>query len=163
MNLYQDTSIARSQLEAATAAFLMSGKTVERLKGVEFKPLPKRIEPQISPEERERRALAARVREMAKTMTRPEIEKAICLTSNGLTKLCQEFGIKPKSGAGRNPNSRSSARIDPESDRIMAEKIRALTEAGMNKTKMVDHLSIGPIRLNRIIDEYEIFRSAPAS
>lgn len=152
----------QSALEDAKSSFFKSGGKVSKIETGEFTPRPARSEPTLSAEELRQRELAAVVRELAKTMTRAEIRTETGLAADKLAKICQKFGIFPVQAAGMHPNSRKVSRIDVAGDKKLVERIRAMASIGISKTKIIDQVRIGPMRLSRLIDTYGIeFVKAP--
>lgn len=146
----------QSVLDAAKANFFKSGGQVIRIETGAFTPRPARMEPALSAEELRQRELAVVVRELAKTMTRAEIRTETGLTPEKLTKICKKFNIVPLQAAGMHPNSRKVSRIDVAGDKKLVERIKAMASIGLSKTKIIDQVRIGPMRLNRLIDTYGI-------
>lgn len=89
-------------------------------------------------------------------MTREEIQKRLGLSYKVVSNLCLKFGIKPKNAAGKHPNSHKATRFDEGQDLAVVERIKALAEAGLSKSKTLAQVGMGAERLNRLIDKYGI-------
>lgn len=147
----------QASLDAAKAEFFRHGGKVEVI-GAEFRyvPMPSRKEPSLSKEEIRQRALSKEIRELAPDMTREEIQKRLGMSYKAASNLCLKFGIKPKNAAGMNPNSHKATRFDEGQDLAVVERIKALAEAGLSKSKTLAQVGMGAERLNRLIDKYGI-------
>jgi hypothetical protein len=131
----------QSSLDAAKAEFFRHGGKVEVI-GSEFRyvPMPSRKEPSLSKEE----------------MTRAEIQKELGVSYERVVNLCRKFQISPKRATGMHPNSHKATRYSPDADRIVVERIKALAEIGVNKSKAIAQIGMGAERMNRLIDQYGI-------
>ena len=89
-------------------------------------------------------------------MNRAEIQKELGISYERVAGICRKFSITPKQAAGMHPNSRKVTRYDPEADRLMVERIKALAEIGLNKSKAIAQIGMGAERMNRLIDQYGI-------
>lgn len=147
----------QASLEASKAEFFRHGGKVEVI-GSEFRyvPMPSRKEPSLSKEEIKQRELAEKIRALAPEMNRAEIQKELGISYERVASLCRKFGITPKQAAGMHPNSRKVTRYDPEADRLMVERIKALAEVGISKSKAIAQIGMGADRMNRLIDQYGI-------
>ena len=147
----------QASLEASKAEFFRHGGKVEVI-GSEFRyvPMPSRKEPSLSKEEIKQRELAEKIRALAPEMNRAEIQKELGISYERVASLCRKFGITPKQAAGMHPNSRKVTRYDPEADRLMVERIKALAEVGISKSKAIAQIGMGAARMNRLIDQYGI-------
>jgi hypothetical protein len=147
----------QSSLDAAKAEFFRHGGKVEVI-GSEFRyvPMPSRKEPSLSKEEIKQRALAEQIRALAPEMTRTEIQKELGVSYERVANLCRKFQISPKRAAGMHPNSHKATRYSPDADRIVVERIKALAEIGVNKSKAIAQIGMGAERMNRLIDQYGI-------
>ena len=151
----------QASLEAAKAEFFRHGGKVDVI-GSEFRyvPMPTRKEPSLSKEEIKQRALAEQIRALAPSMNRTEIQKELGISYERVANLCRKFGITPKQAAGMHPNSRKVTRYDPEADRLVVERIKALAEVGVSKSKAIAQIGMGSDRMNRLIDLHGIVFSA---
>lgn len=144
-------------LDAAKAEFFRRGGKVDVI-GSEFRyvPMPTRKEPSLSKEEVKQRALAEKIRALAPKMTRSEIQKELGVSYERVVTLCRKFQISPKRAAGMHPNSHKATRYSPDSDRLVVERIKALAEIGVNKSKAIAQIGMGADRMNRLIDQHGI-------
>ena len=151
----------QASLEAAKAEFFRHGGKVDVI-GSEFRyvPMPTRKEPSLSKEEIKQRALADQIRALAPTMNRAEIQQELGISYERVSGICRKFSITPKQAAGMHPNSQKVTRYDPEADRLMVERIKALAEIGINKSKAIAQIGMGADRMNRLIDLHGIVFSA---
>lgn len=151
----------QASLEAAKAVFFRHGGKVDVI-GSEFRyvPIPTRKEPSLSKEEIKQRALADKIRALAPEMNRAEIQKELGISYERVAAICRKFSITPKQAAGMHPNSRKVTRYDPEADRLMVERIKALAEIGLSKSKAITQIGMGAERMNRLIDLHGIVFSA---
>ena len=151
----------QASLEAAKAEFFRHGGKVDVI-GSEFRyvPIPSRKEQSLSKEEIKQRALAEKIRALALEMNRAEIQNELGISYERLAGICRKFGITPKKAAGMNPNSHKVTRCDPEADRAMVERIKALAEIGLSKSKAISQIGMGADRMNRLIDLHGIVFSA---
>lgn len=147
----------QESLDSAKAEFFRNGGEVEII-GSEFRyvPAPARKEPKLSKEEIKQRELADKIRALAPDMNRAEIQKELGISYERVATLCRKFGITPKQAAGMHPNSRKAIRYDPESDLLVVERIKALAEIGISKSKVMAKIKMGSERMNRLIDQYGI-------
>jgi DNA-binding Xre family transcriptional regulator len=146
----------RSSLAAAQEAFLRSGGKIDVLQTFEFKPLPPRIEPQLTQEEIELRQMADQIRTLSATMFKLEMSKTMGISQERIQKICKQFGIKLSNGSGKKPNSKGAYAIDPEEDKRLVERLRALAEIGVTKHKARAQVDIGWHKLRRLIEQYKI-------
>lgn len=151
----------QSSLDQAKKEFFSHGGKVEVI-GSEFRyvPMPSRKEPSLSKEEIKQRALAEHIRALAPEMNRAEIQKELGISYERVAAICRKFSITPKQAAGMHPNSRKVTRYDPEADRLMVERIKALAEIGLSKSKAITQIGMGADRMNRLIDLHGIVFSA---
>lgn len=157
MNQYNDLRVMdRSTLAAAQEAFLRSGGKIDVLQTFEFKPLPPRIEPRLTQEEIELRQMADQIRTLSATMIKLDLAKHLGISQDRITKICKQFGINLKSGIGRTAGKKGLYIINPEEDKKMAERLRALAEIGVTRKKAMAQCSIGQFRLSRLIQAYGI-------
>lgn len=157
MNQYNDLRVMdRSTLAAAQEAFLRSGKKIEELETPEFKPRPERIEPRLTQEEIELRQMADQIRTLSATMFKLEMSKTLGISQDRIQKICKQFGINLRNGAGRKPNSKGAYTIDPEEDKRLVERLSALAEIGVTKHKARAQVDIGWHKLQRLIEQYKI-------
>ena len=147
----------QASLEAAKAEFFRHGGKVDVI-GSEFRyvPMPTRKEPSLSKEEIKQRALADQIRALAPTMNRAEIQQELGISYERVSGICRKFSITPKQAVGIHPNSRKVTRYDQEADRLMVERIKALAEIGLSKSKAINQIGMGADRMNRLIDQYGI-------
>lgn len=147
----------QASLEAAKAEFFRHGGKVDVI-GSEFRyvPMPTRKEPILSKEEIKQRALAEKIRALAPSMNRTEIQKELGISYERVANLCRKFGITPKQAAGMHPNSRKVTRYNPEADRLVVERIKALAEVGVSKSKAIAQIGMGADRMNRLIEQHGI-------
>ena len=147
----------QSSLDRAKKEFFSHGGKVEVI-GSEFRyvPIPSRKEPSLSKEEIKQRALAEQIRALAPEMNRAEIQKELGISYERVAAICRKFSITPKQAAGMHPNSRKVTRYDPEADRLMVERIKALAEIGLSKSKAITQIGMGAEIMNRLIDQYGI-------
>lgn len=147
----------QSSLDRAKKEFFSHGGKVEVI-GSEFRyvPMPSRKEPSLSKEEIKQRALAEQIRALAPKMTRAEIQKELGVSYERVVTLCRKFQISPKRAAGMHPNSHKATRYSPDADRLVVERIKALAEIGVNKSKAITQIGMGAERMNRLIDQYGI-------
>lgn len=157
MNQYNDLrSLDRSSLAAAQDAFLRSGGKIDELPTFEFKPLPPRIEPRLTQEEIELRQLADQIRTLSVTMIKLDLAKHLGISQDRVTKLCKQFNINLKSGAGRASGKKGIYLIDPEEDKRLVERLRALAEVGLSKHKARLQANIGWHKMARLVEDYKI-------
>jgi DNA-binding Xre family transcriptional regulator len=157
MNQYNDLRIIdRSTLASAQEAFLRSGKKIDELETPEFIPRPKRIEPQLTQEEIELRQMADQIRTLSATMFKLEMSKTMGISQDRIQKICKQFGIKLRNGSGRKPNSKGAYTIDPEEDKRLVERLRALAEVGVTKHKARAQVDIGWHKLQRLVEQYKL-------
>lgn len=147
----------QASLEAAKDEFFRHGGKVDVI-GSEFRyvPMPTRKEPSLSKEEIKQRALAEKIRALAPSMNRTEIQKELGVSYERVANLCRKFGITPKQAAGMHPNSRKVTRYDPDADRLVVERIKALAEVGVSKSKAIAQIGMGADRMNRLIEQHGI-------
>lgn len=147
----------QSSLDRAKKEFFSHGGKVEVI-GSEFRyvPMPSRKEPSLSKEEIKQRALADKIRALAPDMNRSEIQKELGISYERVAAICRKFSITPKQAAGMHPNSRKVTRYSPDADRLVVERIKALAEIGLNKSKAIAQIGMGAERMNRLIDQYGI-------
>lgn len=147
----------QSSLDRAKKEFFSHGGKVEVI-GSEFRyvPMPSRKEPSLSKEEIKQRALADKIRALAQDMNRAEIQKELGISYERVAGICRKFSITPKQAAGMHPSSRKVTRYDPEADRLMVERIKALAEIGLSKSKAITQIGMGADRMNRLIDQHGI-------
>lgn len=156
-NQIQISQARQVEIESAKKKFLRSGGTIELIDSAfRAEPRPTRKEPSLSKEEIKQRALADKIRALAPSMNRTEIQKELGISYERVANLCRKFGITPKQAAGMHPNSRKVVRHDPEADRIIVERIKALAEIGVSKSKAISQVGTSADRMNRLIEEYEI-------
>jgi hypothetical protein len=161
MNQYNDTrSVDRSALAAAQAAFFNSGGKVEEIEAYQDQPKPPRIEPLISQEERDRRAFVEQVREMGKTMSKTQIVQALGTTEHQVYQTCKLHGIVCQSHRGKTPRSKTGGSghggIDVEADMRMVERIKALAEVGLRKSRARAQVGLCWGVMERLVKTYGI-------
>lgn len=160
-NQIQISQARQVDLDSAKKKFLRSGGTIEIIDSAfRSEPRPARKEPSLSKEEIKQRALAEQIRALAPSMNRTEIQKELGISYERVANLCRKFGITPKQAAGMHPNSRKVTRYDPEADRLVVERIKALAEVGVSKSKAIAQIGMGSDRMNRLIDLHGIVFSA---
>jgi DNA-binding HxlR family transcriptional regulator len=160
MNQYNDLRMMdRSTLASAQDAFLRSGGKIDVLQTFEFKPLPPRIEPQLTQEEIELRQMADQIRTLSETMTKTEMAKHMGVSQDRITKVCKLSGIQLRNGAGRNPGSRQ---VNPIEDKVLVERIKSLAQIGLGKKKAQAHLGIGWHKMDRLVNTYRITFPGPS-
>lgn len=155
-NTYGDR---QSGLEVAKAAFFMSGGKIHEIESFEFKPLPPRIEPQLTQEEIELRQMADQIRTLSETMTKTEMAKHMGISQDRISKVCKLSGISLRNGAGRNPGSRH---VKPGEDKALVERINALAQTGLSKLKVRNQIGIGWHRMDRLVNTYRIAFPGPS-
>lgn len=156
-NQIQISQARQVDLDSAKKKFLRSGGTIEIIDSAfRSEPRPARKEPSLSKEEIKQRALADQIRALAPSMNRTEIQKELGISYERVANLCRKFGITPKQAAGMHPNSRKVTRYDPEADRLMVERIKALAEVGISKSKAIAQIGMGADRMNRLIEQHGI-------
>jgi DNA-binding HxlR family transcriptional regulator len=160
MNQYNDLRvIERSNLASAQEAFLRSGGKIDVLQTFEFKPLPPRIEPQLTQEEIELRQMADQIRTLSETMTKTEMAKHMGISQDRITKVCKLSGISLRNGAGHHPGSRQ---VNPIEDKVLVERIKALAQIGLVKKKVREHIGIGSYKMDRLVSTYRIAFPGPS-
>jgi DNA-binding HxlR family transcriptional regulator len=160
MNQYNDLRvIERSNLAAAQEAFLRSGGKIDVLQTFEFKPLPPRIEPQLTQEEIELRQLADQIRTLSETMTKTEMAKHMGISQDRITKICKQSGIQLRNGAGHHPGSRQA---NPIEDKVLVERIKALAQIGLSKKQAQKQVGIGWHKMDRLVNTYRITFPGPS-
>lgn len=160
MNQYNDLRLMdRSTLEAAQDAFLRSGGQIDVLQTFEFKPLPPRIEPQLTQEEIELRQMADQIRTLSETMIKLEMAKHMGISQDRISKVCKMFGINLRNGAGRSPGSRE---LNPVEDKVLVERITALAQIGLSKLKVRNQVGIGWHKMDRLVHTYRIAFPGPS-
>lgn len=160
MNQYNDLkSIDRSSLESAKAAFFSSGGKIDVLETFEFKPLPPRIEPRLTQEEIALRQLADQIRTLSATMFKLEMSKTMGISQGRIQKICKQFGIKLRSGIGKSPGSSNA---NPEEDKVLVERIKALAQIGLGKHKVQAQVGIGRDRMGKLVKTYGIAFPGPS-
>lgn len=156
-NQIQISQARQVDLDSAKKKFLRSGGTIEIIDSAfRSEPRPARKEPSLSKEEIKQRALADQIRALAPSMNRTEIQKELGISYERVANLCRKFGITPKQAAGMHPNSRKVTRYDPEADRLVVERIKALAEVGVSKSKAIAQIGMGADRMNRLIEQHRI-------
>lgn len=156
-NQIQISQARQVDLDSAKKKFLRSGGTIEIIDSAfRSEPRPARKEPSLSKEEIKQRALADQIRALAPSMNRTEIQKELGISYERVANLCRKFGITPKQAAGMHPNSRKVTRFDPEADRLVVERIKALAEVGISKSKAIAQIGMGADRMNRLIEQHGI-------
>lgn len=156
-NQIQISHARQVDLDSAKKKFLRSGGTIEIIDSAfRSEPRPARKEPSLSKEEIKQRALAEQIRALAPEMNRAEIQKELGISYERVAVLCRKFKITPKQAAGMHPNSRKVTRYSPDADRLVVERIKALAEIGVNKSKAIAQIGMGAERMNRLIDQYGI-------
>lgn len=160
-NLITTNQKNQASLEAAKAEFFSRGGKVDVI-GSEFRyvPMPAHKEPSLSKEEIKQRALAEKIRALAPEMNRTQIQKELGISYERVAGICRKFSITPKQAAGMHPNSHKVTRCDPEDDRLMVERIKALAEIGLSKSKAITQIGMGADRMNRLIDLHGIVFSS---
>lgn len=160
-NQIQISQARQVEIESAKKKFIRSGGTIEIIDSAfRAEPRPTRKEPSLSKEEIKQRALADKIRALAPEMNRAEIQKELGISYERVAAICRKFSITPKQAAGMHPNSRKVTRYDPEADRLMVERIKALAEIGLSKSKAITQIGMGADRMNRLIDLHGIVFSA---
>lgn len=160
MNQYNDLkSLDRSSLEAAKANFFASGGKIDVLQTFEFKPLPPRIEPQLTQEEIELRQLADQIRTLSATMFKLEMSKTLGISQDRIQKICKKFGIILRNGIGKSPGSSNA---NPAADKVLVELIRALAQIGLGKHRVQAQVGIGRDRMGKLVKAYGITFPGPS-
>lgn len=161
MNQYNDLkSLDRSALEVAKSNFFASGGKVEELQTFEFKPLPPRIEPQLTQEEIELRQMADQIRTLSATMFKLEMSKTLGISQDRIQKICKQFGINLRNGIGKSPGSSNA---NPAEDKVLVERIKALAQIGLSKHKVQAQVGIGRDRMGKLVKTYGIAFPGPSS
>ena len=156
-NQIQISQARQVEIESAKKKFIRSGGTIEIIDSAfRAEPRPTRKEPSLSKEEIRQRELAEKIRALAPEMNRAEIQKELGISYERVAAICRKFSITPKQAAGMHPNSRKVTRYDPEADRLVVERIKALAEIGISKSKAIAKIGMGADRMNRLIDQHGI-------
>ena len=156
MNQYNDIrSTDRSALAAAQDAFFRSGGKVEEIEAYQFKPKPPRTEVVVTPEEQAKLEFVEQVRKLGETMTKTQIVMRLGVSMDRIHKACRDNNITCVMGTGKRPESRGS-KIDPEADARMVERIRALAEVGLSKSKSQHQAGISWDAMKRLVNTYGI-------
>ena len=156
-NQIQISQARQVEIESAKKKFLRYGGTIELIDSAfRAEPRPTRKEPSLSKEEINQRALAEKIRALAPEMNRAEIQKELGISYERVAAICRKFSITPKQAAGMHPNSRKVTRYDLEADRLVVDRIKALAEIGISKSKAIAQIGMGADRMNRLIDQYGI-------
>lgn len=156
--LTQSYGQRQAEIEAARVAFLMRGGKVEVLETFKFEPYPKRIEPELSPVEIERRQLAARIIELKPKMFKSEIAKELGISLDRIYQLCKLYRITLRSGSGRNP---SSSWMSRPAQKELAERIKALAEVGLTQEQATKQVGIRPSKMARLMAAFDITFPGP--
>lgn len=160
MNQFNDLkSLDRSALEVAKSNFFASGGKIEVLQTFEFKPLPPRIDPQLTQEEIELRQMADQIRTLSESMTKTEMAKHMGISQERITKVCKLSGIQLRNGAGSSPGSRQ---LNPVEDKVLVERIKALAQTGLTKLKARNQVGIGWHKMDRLVNTYRITFPGPS-
>ncbi|MDD0977100.1 hypothetical protein [Pseudomonas fontis] len=153
----------QTQLEAAKAAFFMSGGIVTELESYSYRPPPFRYHPEPKPkiqrstkENARQQRNAERVTliaEMAKTMTCREVSKELGIPQNTLWTMSQRCDFKFAPGV---QGGRITPYTDAQEDAKLAERITALRDAGLNRHQVEKQIAICNSTLLRIIKAFGI-------
>lgn len=155
-------------LEAAKAAFFASGGHPVVLEGFTYRPFPQRKHPepkkkrpkaiarQAESTQRSRaKARAAKVADLAKTMSCGEVAALLGETKGALWGLAAREGFKFFSAPKASKPEKLTA--DQElADRLLADQIIALRDTGASRCRVTAQLGIGNRKLQRIIAAFEI-------
>lgn len=155
-------------LEAAKAAFFASGGQLVVLEGFTYQPLPQRKHPAVkrkptsatrskkqSPLVSRAKTRAAKIAEMAKTMTCGEVAELLGETKGALWGVAAREGFRFQKPAKEAKPVRSTADQEKE-DRELAERIVALRDTGASRCRVASELGIGNRKLQRILATFEI-------
>ena len=155
-------------LEAAQAAFFASGGQLVVLEGFNYRPLPERKHPDPKQKpakptahkgERQQvsraRTRAAKIAELAKTMTCGEVAELLGETKGALWGVAAREGFKFFSPPRAAKPAKSTADQEKE-DRALADQIIALRDAGDSRSRVTAKLGIGNRKLERILAAFEI-------
>lgn len=155
-------------LEAAQAAFFASGGQLVELEGFTYRPLPERKHPEPKQKpaktaagkaERQQvsraRTRAAKIAELAKTMTCGEVAELLGETKGALWGVAAREGFKFFSPP-RAARPTKSADDQEKEDRALADQIIALRDAGDSRSRVTAKLGIGNRKLERILAAFAI-------
>lgn len=157
MNQYNDLRMMdRSTLASAQEAFLRSGGKIDELPSFEFKPLPPRIEPQLTPGEIELRRLRDRILELSPEMNKEDVAKQLGIGYDRMTRICKMFNINLLQFRRKRTANASSYATSPEEDSILVKRIKALAEVGLTRRDAAAQVRIGYSRLSRLIRDHGI-------
>ncbi|MNJ34306.1 hypothetical protein D3C77_290130 [compost metagenome] len=153
----------QAELEAAKAAFFLSGGIVTALESYSYKPLPFRRHPEPSKKAKkgiqqgarqehcnERAAMVAR---MAKTMTCREVSHALGISQNTLWTMAQREDFKFVPGG---QGKRTTPYTDAAADAKLAERIIDLRDTGLSRHQVEKQIGIAYGTLVRIIKAFQI-------
>lgn len=153
----------QAELEAAKAAFFLSGGIVTEIEGYSYKPLPFRHHPEPTQKATKgvqhgvRQELcgkrAAMVANMAKTMTCREVSQALGVSQNTLWSMAQREDFQFLAG-GR--GKRTTPYTDAAADAKLAERIIELRDTGLSRHQVEKQIGIGNGTLVRIIKAFQI-------
>lgn len=155
-------------LEAAKAAFFSSGGQLVVLEGFTYQPFRQRKHPEPQPKRsspRHEKALnkqkavardrAAKVAELAKTMSCGEVAALLGTTKGAMWGIAAREGFKFFSPPKKVKPEK--AVIDQaEADRRIADQIIALRDTGASRCRVTAQLGIGGRKLQRIIAAFDI-------
>lgn len=148
----------QAELEAAKAAFFMSGNKVQVLESFRFQPRrPRkdldsphgkraaRPQPKRTYEDHfaERKAYVDNIRELAKTMTIDQAMAATGKSESAMRRASHEGGFTFKSKV-----------VDRERDLKLIERLSALRDAGVSRIAACRKVGISDTLLNRLVLDY---------
>lgn len=153
-------------LEAAKAAFFASGGQLIVLEGFTYRPLPQRKHPEPAPKKRrgpppvqhgtrqeKAQARADMVAKMAETMTCREAAQELKVSQSSLWDVAKRYGFAFVSGN----RGKHIEKPDVEArDAKLADRIRALRDAGLSRNSATLKLEIGHTTMSRIIKKFGI-------
>ncbi|MCY7264339.1 hypothetical protein [Pseudomonas protegens] len=149
----------QEELEAAKAAFFMSGNSIEVLEPFKFKPRrPRkdlggqhgkhaaRPQPKRTYEDHfaQRKAYVDTIRELAKTMTIDQAMAATGKSESAMRRASHEGGFTFKSKV-----------VDRERDLKLIERLAALRDAGVSRIAACRKVGISDTLLNRLVLDYD--------
>ncbi|WP_267268547.1 hypothetical protein [Pseudomonas protegens] len=149
----------QEELEAAKAAFFMSGNSIEVLESFKFKPRrprkdpggqhdksANRPQPKRTYEDQfaQRKAYVDNIREFAKTMTIDQAMAATGKSESAMRRASHEGGFTFKSKV-----------VDRERDLKLIERLTALRDAGVSRIAACRKVGISDTLLNRLVLDYD--------
>ncbi|MDS9590708.1 hypothetical protein [Pseudomonas sp. HTZ1] len=155
-------------IDSMKESFFSSGGKIIVLEGFTYRPLPQRKHPEPKPkrakpaahksehpQQSRARTRAARIAELAKTMTCGEVAKLLGETKGALWGVAAREGFrfcKPP----RQAQPVKDAAAQEAADRQLADRIIALRDEGMSRCRATAVLGIGNRKLERILAAFKI-------